>query len=682
MRFAAAFLVAIVAGGALSAQSAQTPTFKSTTALLIVDVSVLDPSGRPVGNLTASDFQVKLDGQLRPVRAVTYQQIEAPVGTLAAPGTAVVRDGSPTRTVSNVSGTTAQRRVVVILVDDLSLAPSRGKTMLAAAARFVGSLPETDIVALTTTSKSFAINPTLNHTAIQQALPKIAGEFQDPRQLFGPPVSLEEAVAIQDGDTTSLQDAVLRDCFDGVNPSNPTQLVANQCSEEVGQKARAMGPLMEGIATRQFEAYRDVIASLKKSPGLKQLVLISDGVAVSHRSDGGASQLEPVARAAAASGVQVSVLSEEQNGVDLTEIDRTHVGSLAQTNNGQSYAELRRADDRWVRNGIQTIADLTGGTYYQVIGPPDADFHHVAVASSGLYQLGIEPLPYATPGHDYALSVHVTRPGLAVHANRHALAPDQTPMLSVDRQLEQAIATGAQLYAVPVSVGTAVRGADYDADVNLEVNLEVPGTVHGPLTVVFGLGDQTGMLRSGRTMLSAPGPDGSYRTSLTLPIPSGAYRLRFAVADGDERVGSVEATIPAELRKVGPFLASDVLTGWSGSDRVPQFLALERVPSPAKWLLAALELYPAATEPLPDDVRVRLTLVGANDVTLAEQDVEPSRLHDNLRADAQFPVQDLPPGLYTLRATVTAGGRTVGNLTTTVRTSGATGAGLFQNFQR
>ena len=71
MRYAVAVLAAVVAGGAVSAQSAQTPTFKSTTALLVVDVSVLDAQGRPVPNLTANDFQVKLDGQVRPVRTVT-----------------------------------------------------------------------------------------------------------------------------------------------------------------------------------------------------------------------------------------------------------------------------------------------------------------------------------------------------------------------------------------------------------------------------------------------------------------------------------------------------------------------------------------------------------------------------------------------------------------------------------
>src|SRR5579863_1824008 len=65
--------------------AAQTPTFKSTTSLVLVEVSVVDKDGKPVPNLTADDFQVKLDGQVRAVRAVTYEQIATP---LAAPAVA------------------------------------------------------------------------------------------------------------------------------------------------------------------------------------------------------------------------------------------------------------------------------------------------------------------------------------------------------------------------------------------------------------------------------------------------------------------------------------------------------------------------------------------------------------------------------------------------------------------
>lgn len=676
-----AALVAALAGGAVSAQSQQTPVFRSTTALLVVDVSVLDEAGRPVPNLTAADFQVKLDGRLRPVKAVTYAEIEGPASNSEAGVQA-----PPTRTVTNVALTSPQHRVVLILVDDLSLSPTRGKSMLAAAARFVRSLPETDLVGFTTTSWSASLNPTLDHALVERELPRIVGEFEDPRQLNGPPVSIEEAVHIRDGDSTALNVAILRDCFNGTNPQNATTitnpalnapsslLTTSPCAEEVSQKVRGMGAIIEGIATRQFEAYREVIAGLKNAPGLKQLVLISDGVAVSRRSDGGASQLEPIARAAAASGVQVSVLSEEAAGVDISEIDRSYTQTLTVANPTNIYAELRRSDDEWTRSGIQTIADMTGGTFYQVIGTPDSAFAQVARASSALYQLGVEAPSDGTVGEDYALSVSVSRRNVSVHANRHAFGP--TPAAAaepIDQQLEQVIATGAPHYAVPLSIGTVRRAADSDLNVDLDIDVDVPGSVHPPLTVVFGLGDRSSLVRSGRTTITTPAPDGDYRASITLPIPTGDYRLRFAVADGDHNIGSVETAIAGGLNRIGPFLASDVITGWVGANREPKFLALERVPEPAKWLLSALELYPIRDVPVPSDVQVRMALMSSDRSAVSEEVVVPSRYPDDLRADGQFDIQNLTPGLYTLRATVLASGQPLGYLTTTVRV-GPTGA--------
>src|SRR5664279_748020 len=47
------------------------PTFRSSVTLVTVDVSVLDRDGKPVPGLTADDFQIKLNGKLQPVRALS-----------------------------------------------------------------------------------------------------------------------------------------------------------------------------------------------------------------------------------------------------------------------------------------------------------------------------------------------------------------------------------------------------------------------------------------------------------------------------------------------------------------------------------------------------------------------------------------------------------------------------------
>jgi hypothetical protein len=143
--------------------------------------------------------------------------------------------------------------------------------------------------------------------------------------------------------------------------------------------------------------------------------------------------------------------------------------------------------------------------------------------------------------------------------------------------------------------------------------------------------------------------------------------LRFAVADAGGNVGSIGTGVSASLGRLGPFLASDVLTSWNGADGKPQFLALEEVPVAATGLRAFLELYSASTGPLPANVRVQWSLLGGGAQPVAEQQVIPVNANDRLRAAGQFALDTLPLGTYELRATVIVDGTTVGTVSTSVR---------------
>src|SRR4051794_4720437 len=91
----------------------QTPVFRSSVEALVVEASVLDRDGKPVTDLSASDFIVTLDGKPRRVRDARFfgdgevevvTRAESPV---PGPVTQDIEDG----------------RIVVFVVDRESIAP-------------------------------------------------------------------------------------------------------------------------------------------------------------------------------------------------------------------------------------------------------------------------------------------------------------------------------------------------------------------------------------------------------------------------------------------------------------------------------------------------------------------------------------------------------------------------------
>ena len=77
-RIPAVFLL-FVAAVTICAQNE--PVFRVNVPLVSLDVSVLDPAGRPITNLTADDFSILEDGQQRELK--NFSPIETPYHMLA-----------------------------------------------------------------------------------------------------------------------------------------------------------------------------------------------------------------------------------------------------------------------------------------------------------------------------------------------------------------------------------------------------------------------------------------------------------------------------------------------------------------------------------------------------------------------------------------------------------------------
>jgi VWFA-related protein len=127
----AVILVALLGTAFAAAQEPRDiPTFASKVELVTVDAVVVDGKGRPVRGLKAEDFTLLEDG--KPQALASFEAFdlgdapEASVG--AAPASPVATNQRPVR---------AGARSFVLLVDDMSLAPTRQEVVRSAIARFL-----------------------------------------------------------------------------------------------------------------------------------------------------------------------------------------------------------------------------------------------------------------------------------------------------------------------------------------------------------------------------------------------------------------------------------------------------------------------------------------------------------------------------------------------------------------
>lgn len=411
-------------------------TFTSSTSLLTLDVSVLDRDGNPVTGLTPEDFIVTLNNEKQPVRTMVWLATErhstaenarvpsAASSTPAAPAVAdVSREPDP--------------KLLVILVDDKSIYPTESKGLFVAAERFVDAIPSRDWVGLASTSGLTTVNPSLDRASLIQNLQHAFGGMDDPRrqsELVGPYIGLMDALEA-DASGTSLLDLIQRAC--AVRPGTKTlaQLIAeNSCASDIDKQVRTSATFARVNTRNQLDTYAAVIQAMASAPGVKQLVILTGGIAL-RPSD--SLDFIPVAKAAAAAGVQITMLMEEPDP-----------------------AEQTTSDQRRMLQQAETLAEMSGGQLFHVIGQADRFYQRILTSSSAVYRIGVELGKTVPIDGNYKVSVTVKRPGARVLASRYAAPPAPTIAAAPDEPARRARANGESLDAKPTPMlGVPTVGA-------------------------------------------------------------------------------------------------------------------------------------------------------------------------------------------------------------------------------
>jgi VWFA-related protein len=135
----AALAVVIAFGPDLTAQE---PTFRAGTKLIVQTVSVKDRDGRPIEGLTASDFVLTEDGVPQVISFVEYQRLDLPPDATPAPAaptapTVIASDNAAIAPSANGAVKYQDRRLLVLYFDLTALPPPDLSRAYTAARKYI-----------------------------------------------------------------------------------------------------------------------------------------------------------------------------------------------------------------------------------------------------------------------------------------------------------------------------------------------------------------------------------------------------------------------------------------------------------------------------------------------------------------------------------------------------------------
>jgi VWFA-related protein len=618
-----------------SDQSQAPKTFKSSVDLVPVDVNVIDRNGKPIADLTAQDFSLKVDGKARRIASaqfigVTRNVEQAPINP----------DYSSN---PNVPGA----RLIMLVVDQGNIGASRGKYAIDAARRFMGRLSPNDRVGLVTIPGAGPqIDFTANHALVSTALQSVVGTSDDGEHQDNQ-IGLSEAIALQRGNQQVIQEILDREC------TGMTAATVGDCRQKLEAQARTLYIDLKGRTRDTLLSLRQVMERLARTPTPKTVVFLSEGILIDSRDVGDISWLGPTA---SRGQVALYVLQLEPPAFNAS--------------NSQS-SPTRSADIELAHDGLGYLAGAARGSVFKVIAGADNAFSRLATELSGYYLLSFEPEPGDRDTKSHKIKIEVLRRKDVLVRARNDFSVDAPRTRTTEEQLADVIA--APLLASDIGLKLAAYSFTENQGNRLRVILatEIDRSQNraSKLSLAYTVVDDHDQLVSSQVEPAVTTdiyPDTLTQTYIgAITVSPGTYRIKVGVVDDTGRTGSVEHTVQARLTSAGQIHVTDLLLGdeAGGSGLRPTVSAQFK----GDVLHGYVELHSEALEPLRS---ASVTFEVANgpqaralDSVDARFESQESSSPTRRAAEAVLPIALLPPGDYTARAVVTVAGQRVGQVT-------------------
>jgi len=634
---ASSLFVALVA--VLHAQDAQTPSFRTGVEALPIDVVVLDDRGQPVRDLIAADFTVRIDGRAR--RVISTQWVAAAATTNGVSVPAV-----PEGYVSNE--TAAGARLLALVIDQPNIHFVDIRPLRDAMNAFVDRLAPSDRLAVIGLGQPSVATPFLgDKTQIKEAIGRIPGQKPSSGATTQHDVSMSAAMAIADGDDSTLEQLAARDC------GSPRQLKQYMiCKEEIRGDAVTVAEQTRQAGNLTMLGLRELLTSMKGIDGPKTLLYVSQGFFVDRGRGEELRRVNEIADYAAAARTTIYSLRME----DTVDLSRS---KLAPTN----------AEDLMIqRYGLEALTEAAGGTMLNLTGNGGAAFERLNTELSGYYLVGVEADARDRDGKAHSVRVDVGRQNVTIRSRRTMLSGSD-PTASPSRSPQQAV-TAALSSPLPAS-GLPIRATAFSfrgfepSKVRLLIHAEIGTGYTAPqrLPLAYYVFDKTGKSVDGQLTDTRLAPEANGIPSPLIftggaSVEPGDYIIKIAVADGD-RIGSIDLPIRASLLDLGRVRLTELLAGGP-----PPPINLLRPSVGARISFGTIHGYLEAYGPDAATLGVKFEIAAdERGPAILSSDVRGAIVGEERVIFTQtMLVSALPPGPYRLRAMVMQGNTLVTSL--------------------
>ncbi|TAK17759.1 MAG: VWA domain-containing protein [Acidobacteria bacterium] len=401
-------LVLALAATLTAAVTAQQSTFKSTTALVEVDVTVLDKQGKFVPGLQADDLVLYEDGKLQKIQQF-YMVAHDPSRLGAAQATVGL---------SRSEAEERARRFFVFFIDEGSLSAESLMRVKKGAENFI------DRQMLPGDMAGVFVNGQMNKSrmtddkiellgAIRSATPAIDNRqaLLAPFREFPRIPSENDALRVTEGARELLDELGRRACLDNAMQceiAGGTNAVENL----IQQKARLYVRSARVLTENSIENLKYVSANLARLIGRKTIVMMTEGMF----SDESRPQLQQLAAQAA------------RGGTTIYTIDGRGLVNTMSANPDVVYASRARSEAGDTGDdGPNILTSGTGGMMVRGIDDIGRAIGMVANDTSSYYVIGYAPENAVMDGKYRTIEVKSTASGLQIRARKGYLAVNLPP---------------------------------------------------------------------------------------------------------------------------------------------------------------------------------------------------------------------------------------------------------------